>query len=128
MLHRFFSLRLRHSLRISLLAGALLAGTAQTTGAEELAIGNYGVSANGMPFGVALAKGYFKDEGLNITGLISSAGGGTSLRDMLPGGGVPYGGVNPGGSVSPLPAGAPPPITSDHVPTVGPVRRGGKPG
>ena len=64
--------------------------------AEEIAVGNYGVSANGMPFGVALAKGYFKDEGLNITGLISSAGGGTSLRNMLAGGGVPYGEVNPG--------------------------------
>jgi NitT/TauT family transport system substrate-binding protein len=38
------------------------------TRAEELAIGNYGVSANGMPFGVALQKGYFKEEGLNITG------------------------------------------------------------
>ena len=68
--------------------------------AEEIVVSNYGVSANGMPFGVALAKGYFKDEGLNITGLISSAGGGTTLRNMLAGGGVPYGEVNPGAVVS----------------------------
>ena len=74
--------------------------------AEEIAVGNYGVSANGMPFGVALVKGYFKDEGLNITGLISSAGGGTSLRNMLAGGGVPYGEVNPGVVVSAILAGA----------------------
>ena len=118
MLHRFISLRLRRSLRISVLAGALLVGTAQTAGAEELAIGNYGVSANGMPFGVALAKGYFKDEGLNITGLISSAGGGTSLRNMLAGGGVPYGEVNPGVIVSAILAGADLRIISDNVLTV----------
>ncbi len=118
MLHRFISLRLRSSLRISVLAAALLAGAAQTAGAEELAIGNYGVSANGMPFGVALAKGYFKDEGLNITGLISSAGGGTSLRNMLAGGGVPYGEVNPGVIVSAILAGADLRIISDNVLTV----------
>jgi NitT/TauT family transport system substrate-binding protein len=50
---------------------ALLAAVATSTHAEEIAVGNYGVSANGMPFGVAQVKGYFKDEGLNITGLIS---------------------------------------------------------
>ena len=75
--------------------------------AEELAVGNYGVSANGMPFGVALVKGYFKEEGLNVTGLISSAGGGTSLRNMLAGGGVPYGEVNPGRRSSPRSSRAP---------------------
>src|ERR1700712_4450498 len=89
----------------SLLMGALLAGTAAGVAAEEIAVGNYGVSANGMPFGVALHKGYFKEEGLNITGLISSAGGGTSLRNMLAGGGVPYGEVNPGAIVSAIQAG-----------------------
>src|SRR5204862_6536671 len=118
MLHRFISPGLRSSLGVSLLAGALLAVTVQTAGAEELAIGNYGVSANGMPFGVALAKGYFKDEGLNITGLISSAGGGTSLRNMLAGGGVPYGEVNPGVVVSAILAGADLKIVSDNVLTV----------
>jgi NitT/TauT family transport system substrate-binding protein len=118
MLHRFISLRIRRSLGISVLAGASLVGTAQTAAAEELAIGNYGVSANGMPFGVALVKGYFKDEGLNITGLISSAGGGTSLRNMLAGGGVPYGEVNPGVIVSAILAGADLRIISDNVLTV----------
>ena len=44
-----------------------------------------------------MVKGYFKEEGLNITGIISSAGGGTSLRNMLAGG-APYGEVNPASS------------------------------
>jgi len=105
-----------------LLSRALLAALASSfvavAGAEEIAVGNYGVSANGMPFGVALVKGYFKEEGLNITGLISSAGGGTSLRNMLAGGGVPYGEVNPGVVVSAILAGADLKIVSDNVLTV----------
>ena len=51
--------------------GTTLAAATATTHAEEIAVGNYGVSANGMPFGVAMDKGYFKDEGINVTGLIS---------------------------------------------------------
>jgi NitT/TauT family transport system substrate-binding protein len=102
----------------SLGLGVLFAGFAATAAAEEIAVGNYGVSANGMPFGVALAKGYSKDNGLNITGLISSAGGGTSLRNMLAGGGVPYGEVNPGVVVSAILAGADLKIISDNVLTV----------
>src|SRR5262245_41180604 len=102
----------------SLVIGMLVAGFATLVSGEEIAVGNYGVSANGMPFGVALAKGYFKDEGLNITGLISSAGGGTSLRNMLAGGGVPYGEVNPGVVVSAILAGADLKIISDNVLTV----------
>src|SRR5436190_18053488 len=102
----------------SCLAAALLAAVAASSHAEEIAVGNYGVSANGMPFGVALVKGYFKDEGLNITGLISSAGGGTSLRNMLAGGGVPYGEVNPGVVGSAILAGADLKIVSDNALTV----------
>src|SRR6266705_4187696 len=103
---------------ISSILGALLDMIATGAGAEEIAVGNYGVSANGMPFGVALVKGYLKAEGLNITGLISSAGGGTSLRNMLAGGGVPYGEVNPGVVVSAILAGADLKIVSDNVLTV----------
>src|SRR5712671_4984905 len=100
------------------IVAALVGAAAVAASAEEIAVGNYGVSANGMPFGVALVKGYFKDEGLNITGLISSAGGGTSLRNMLAGGGVPYGEVNPGVVVSAILAGADLKIVSDNVLTV----------
>jgi NitT/TauT family transport system substrate-binding protein len=99
-------------------AAVLLALVATTGMAEELVVSNYGVSANGMPFGVAMAKGYFKDEGINITGLISSAGGGTTLRNMLAGGGTPYGEVNPVVVVSAVLAGADLKIVSDNVLTV----------
>jgi NitT/TauT family transport system substrate-binding protein len=102
----------------SWLAGGLLAALALAAHAEQLVVSNFGVSANGMPFGVALAKGYFKDEGLDITGIISSAGGGTTLRNMLAGGGSPYGEVNPVAVVSAVLAGADLKIVSDNVLTV----------
>jgi len=102
---------------LSMIAAALLC-VAAAAHAEELVVSNYAVSANGMPFRVALAKGYFKDEGLNITGIISSAGGGTTLRNMLAGGGSPYGEVNPVAVVSAVLAGADLKIVSDNVLTV----------
>ena len=107
----------------SLALGTLLGVLATSATAEELAVGNYGVSANGMPFGVAMAKGYFKEEGINVTGLITSAGGGTSLRNMLAGGGVPYGEVNQGVVVSAILAGADLRIVSDNVQTQTAARR-----
>jgi NitT/TauT family transport system substrate-binding protein len=85
--------------------------------AQQIAVGNFGVAANGMPFGVALTKGYFKEEGIDVTGIITSAGGGTSLRNMLAGG-VPYGEVNPGVVVAAIQQGADLMIISDNVLTV----------
>ncbi|MGC1092138.1 MAG: hypothetical protein WA905_05335, partial [Pseudolabrys sp.] len=75
-------------------AFALTLAGLTVTNAEEIAVGNYGSSANGMPFGVALAKGYFQEEGANVTGIIASEGGGTSVRNAMAG--VAYGEANPG--------------------------------
>jgi NitT/TauT family transport system substrate-binding protein len=95
----------------------LVAMLGRPAGAEEIAVGNFGVASNGMPFGVALAKGFFKQEGANVTGIITSAGGGTSLRNMLAGG-VPYGEVNPGVVVAAIQQGADLKLISDNVLTV----------
>lgn len=53
--------------------------------AEEIVVSNYGVAANGMPYAVALAKGFFKEEGADISGVLSSAGGGTTVRNLMTG-------------------------------------------
>ena len=99
---------------IATMAAFLFAGPA---GAEEIVVSNYGVSANGMPFAVAMAKGFFKDEGANVTGIITSAGGGTTLRNMLAGN-VPYGEVSPNVVVAAIQQGADIKIISDNVSTV----------
>lgn len=84
--------------------------------AEDIAVGNYGSSANGMPFGVALAKGFFQQEGANVTGIISSEGGGTSVRNAMAG--VAYGEANPGAIAVAIQQGADLKIVSDNVLTV----------
>jgi NitT/TauT family transport system substrate-binding protein len=84
--------------------------------AEKIAIGNYGSSANGMPFGVALYKGFFKEEGADVTGLIVSQGGGTSVRNAMSG--VAYGEANPGAIAVAIQQGAPLKIISDNVLTI----------
>ena len=85
--------------------------------ADEIAVGNYGIAANGMPFAVALEKKLFQQEGANVTGIISSQGGGTSIRNMLSGG-VAYGEANPGVTAVAIQQGADLKIVSDNVLTV----------
>lgn len=104
-------MRLRHWL-MSALLGLISTGAA----AEQIAVGNYGVSANGMPYAVALAKGYFQQEGANVTGIISSQGGGTSVRNAMAG--VAYGEANPGAVAVAIQQGADIKIVSDNVLTI----------
>ncbi|MGA8001461.1 MAG: ABC transporter substrate-binding protein, partial [Pseudolabrys sp.] len=97
-------------------AFALTLAGLTVTNAEEIAVGNYGSSANGMPFGVALAKGYFQEEGANVTGIIASEGGGTSVRNAMAG--VAYGEANPGAIAVAIQQGADLRIVSDNVLTI----------
>jgi NitT/TauT family transport system substrate-binding protein len=99
---------------VAAILGAALSGTAR---AEEIVVSNYGVSANGMPFAVALEKGFFKKEGANVTGILTSAGGGTTLRNMLAGN-APYAEVNPNAVIAAAQQGADIKIVSDNVLTV----------
>jgi NitT/TauT family transport system substrate-binding protein len=94
-------------------------GLALTAGAraEQIVVSNYGVSANGMPFAVAMEKGFFKQEGANVTGILTSAGGGTTLRNMLAGD-APYAEVNPNAVIAAAQQGADIKIVSDNVLTV----------
>jgi NitT/TauT family transport system substrate-binding protein len=101
---------------MALIGGAVTAG-GQPAAAEQIAVGNYAIAANGMPYGVALAKGYFKEEGADIDGIISSQGGGTSVRNMIAGG-VAYGEANPGAIAVANLQGADLVIIADTVQTV----------
>ncbi|HWC03121.1 MAG TPA: ABC transporter substrate-binding protein [Methylomirabilota bacterium] len=73
------------AIRGGMLVLAIWAATAVPAGAEEIEISNYGVGTNGMPYGVALAKGYFKEFGIDITGIRSSPGGAPTIRNLLAG-------------------------------------------
>jgi NitT/TauT family transport system substrate-binding protein len=107
----------KNCIRSVAVAAAFCAVLAARTGAEEIAVGNYGIAANGMPFAVALEKKFYQAEGANVTGIISSQGGGTSIRNMLAGG-VAYGEANPGVTAVAILQGADLKIISDNVLTV----------
>jgi NitT/TauT family transport system substrate-binding protein len=101
-----------------LFAAYFLAGVAVLAAtpvrAEQLAVAQYGVTAGGWPYTIALDRGFFREEGLAITGIISSQGGGTSLRNMLAGD-VVYGEANPGAIVVANQQGAGFKIISDNT-------------
>src|ERR1700704_1835205 len=94
----------------------LAAGLA-TARAEEIVVSNYGVAANGMPYAVALAKGFFKQNGADVTGILTSEGGGTTVRTLL-GGNLAYGEINLTAPVIAMQQGADLKIVSDNVQTV----------
>lgn len=67
-----------------LAAAALLCAAALPARAgESIPITHYGAGLYGMPFAIAMAKGYFKENGVDIDGIISSPGGGTAVRNVL---------------------------------------------
>ena len=99
---------------LTALAIVVLPPTAQ---AEEIVVSHYGVTTNGMPFAVALAKGFFKQQGADVTGILSSDGGGTTVRTLL-GGNLAYGEINPTATVIAIQQGADLKIVSDNVQTV----------
>jgi NitT/TauT family transport system substrate-binding protein len=116
----------RQRRRAGFTLGILALLCAAPAGAEEIVVSNYGVSANGMPYAVAMEKGFFKAEGANVTGIITSAGGGTSIRNMIAGN-VPYAEVNPNVVVAAVQQGADIKLISDNVLTVAEFIWGVKP-
>jgi len=107
------------SMRLSVVCavGVLAGGALAPAHAEDIAVSNYGVAANAMPYAVALEKKLYQAEGANVTGVISSSGGGTSIRNMLSGG-VAFAEANPGVTAVAIQQGADLKIISDNVLTV----------
>jgi NitT/TauT family transport system substrate-binding protein len=101
--------------RYTVLAG--LVSLAAPAAAEEIAITQYGITSGGYPYAVALSKGFFKEEGADVTGIISSKGGGTGIRNMLSAG-VAYGEANPGAVVAAMQQGAELVIIAETMPSV----------
>ena len=73
-------------------AAALVAFQSAPSGAVELNVTHFGTGMYGVPYAVAKEKGYFKQAGLDVTGFLTSAGGGTTVRNVLASE-LPYGDV-----------------------------------
>jgi NitT/TauT family transport system substrate-binding protein len=72
---------MKRTRRSGLLAFLLLA--AAPAQAEDIVITQFGVAFAGNPFALAIDGGYFKKAGVDITGIIAGAGGGTSVRNVM---------------------------------------------
>ncbi len=60
--------------------------------ATTLSVSQYARVTATLPWAVAMEKGYFKEEGVNVDRILAGAGGGTTLRNMLASD-LPYGEV-----------------------------------
>ncbi|MBM3557300.1 MAG: ABC transporter substrate-binding protein, partial [Alphaproteobacteria bacterium] len=87
---------------------ALWAGVAE---AEEISVTHWGVLMYGAPYAVAMDKGFFKEAGIDVTGILSSQGGGTTVRNVMAGG-LPYGEVALSAAVAAAKEGLPVKIVS----------------
>jgi NitT/TauT family transport system substrate-binding protein len=81
------------------LAAATLAVFTGSTRADEISVTQYGASLYGVPYTVAFDKGLFKKAGIDITGFLGSAGGGTTVRNILASA-TPYGDVAIGAALA----------------------------
>jgi NitT/TauT family transport system substrate-binding protein len=84
---------------------------------EEIAIAQYGSSTSAMPWAVALEKGFFKAEGVDITAIRASAGGSADIRSMIAGD-LPYAESALAAVVTAAQKGAEVRIVSENVHTV----------
>src|SRR6201986_1269786 len=109
-------MRMRRGLIFGAAFAALVLGG--TVRGEQIVVSSYGIAANGMPYAVAMEKGFFKEEGADVTGILSSNGGGTTIRNLL-GGALNYGEVDLAGTVTAIEQGNDLHIISDNVLTVG---------
>src|SRR6201982_1008733 len=75
------------------LAASIFAWSAPAARAETITVTHWGGQFYGVPYAVAMDKGYFKRNGVDVTGILTAAGGGTAVRNTLAGG-IPFGEVS----------------------------------
>jgi NitT/TauT family transport system substrate-binding protein len=81
-------------------------GMARIAAADTITVTHWGAAFYGAPYAVAMAKGFFKERGVDITGILTSTGGGTSVRNTLAGD-LPYGEVALPAAIEAFKAGEP---------------------
>jgi len=77
---------------LGLSAAVVTLGMPAPAQAVEISVTQWGASLYGLPYAVAMDQGLFKKAGIDITGILSSGGGGTTVRNILASP-VPYGEV-----------------------------------
>ena len=98
---------MRTALRAWQLAAAVMVlGVAPSASAETITVTHWGAAFYGAPYAIAMEKGFFKQRGVDITGVLTSTGGGTSVRNTLAGD-LPFGEVALSAAIEAFQAGQP---------------------
>ncbi len=95
----------------------IFAGGSAPAVADPIVVTHWGEIMVGVPWAVALDKGYLSQDGLNITGFIGSKGGGTTIRSIIADS-IPYGEVSPSAAIAAIRAGVPVKIVNNAVQNV----------
>jgi NitT/TauT family transport system substrate-binding protein len=75
--------KMASAVRVLMLLPALAVLPPILARADEISVTQWGNSLYGLPYAVALDKGLFKKAGVDITAILSSSGGGTTVRNIL---------------------------------------------
>jgi NitT/TauT family transport system substrate-binding protein len=75
------------------LAASVVTWKGSPAQAETITVTHWGGQFYGVPYAVAMDKGLFKNNGVDVTGILTAAGGGTAVRNTLAGG-IPFGEVS----------------------------------
>jgi NitT/TauT family transport system substrate-binding protein len=110
-------MRIPQVLRASTLGALAAAALTVSARAETITVTHWGSAFYGAPYAVAMAKGLFKKHGVDITGILTSAGGGTSVRNTLAGD-LPFGEVALPAAILAINSGQPLKIIAGGVETV----------
>ena len=102
--------------RLAAVLAALVAGCCIAR-ADSITVTHYGSAFYGAPYAVAMAKGLFKQRGVDISGILTSAGGGTSVRNMLASD-LPFGEVATSAAIAAINHGEPLKILFGGVDTI----------
>jgi len=110
-------MRIRRTLRAATLGALAVAALTLSARAETITVTHWGSAFYGAPYAVAMEKGFFKKRGLDITGILTSAGGGTSVRNTLAGD-LPFGEVALPAAILAINSGQPIKLISGGVETI----------
>jgi len=72
--------------------------------ADTITVTHWGGQFYGAPYAVAMEKGFFKQHGVDITGILTAPGGGTAVRNTIAGD-IPFGEVSLAAAVQAINAG-----------------------
>lgn len=101
--------------------GAVMAPAMMSTAhAAEVTVTHWGVLMYGAPYAVAIEKGFYKEAGVDVTGVLTSKGGGTTMRNVMAAG-MPYGEVSLAAVVAAINQGIDLKIVHTGVQTVGEI-------